>query len=241
VTTLVVEQPNYIPWLGYFDLLDRADLWVWYDDVQYTRRDWRNRNRVAGDGDPVWLTIPVRGSDHRNKLIHEVEIDHRQPWAHRHLETLRHLYGRSPFFRPVFDLVRGHLAAAPRLLADLTIDLNEELCRYLGITNRFVRSSRLTGIEGEKTRRILSLCRQLQPDVYLSGPSARDYLTPESFARAGIELRYIAYHYEPYPRDGQRPAIHLSVLDPLFWIGPGATLELMRSSPRDRRAAADDE
>ena len=231
MTTLVVEQPNYLPWLGYFDLLDRADLWVWYDEVQYTRRDWRNRNRVAGGGEPVWLTVPVRARGHRDLRICDVEIDRRQAWERKHLATLRHLYGKAPFFDPVFDLVRRHVEAAPPLLADLTTGLTEELCRYLGVEATFLRSSRIDGIEGPKQDRILSVCRRLGPDVYLSGPAARDYLQPAAFDAEGIELRYIAYRYDDYPRGDQPARTDLSILDALFFIGPGATLDLIRRNP----------
>lgn len=228
MTTLVVEQPNYVPWLGYFDLLDRADVWVWYDDVQYTKRDWRNRNRVAGDGDPVWLTIPVQAQAHRDKTIAEMEIDHRQLWARKHLATLRHFYGRAPFFEPVFEIVRRHLEEPPEKLADLTIGLNEDLCEFLGIGAELHRSSRLDGVEGVKADRILSVCRRVEPTVYLSGPAARDYLSPDPFDAAGIELEYISYRYDGYPRGGQPERTDLSILDPLFWTGADATRELIR-------------
>jgi len=230
MTVLVVEQPNYIPWLGYFDLLDRADIWVWYDDVQYTKRDWRNRNRVAGDGNPVWLTIPVQAQDHRDKNICEIEIDHGQPWVRKHLRTLQHLYAKSPFFEPVFELLRSHLEVEAPLLADLTIGLAEDLCFYLGIEAKFHRSSDLDELKGAKADRILSVCRHFRPLVYLSGPAGRDYLDGETFNRQGIDLQYISYDYKDYPRGGQFPQTGLSILDPLFWIGPGGTLELIRGN-----------
>ncbi len=228
MTTLVVEQPNYVPWLGYFDLLDRSDVWVWYDNVQYTKRDWRNRNRVAGAGEPVWLTVPVRAQSHRDKTIAEVEIDHHQPWARKHLATLRHLYGKAPFFEPVFELVRRRLEEPPEKLADLSIGLNEDLCEFMSIATELHRGSRLDGIEGAKADRILSVCRWFEPTVYLSGPAARDYLTSDPFDEAGIDLEYISYRYDGYPRGGQGERTDLSVLDPLFWIGADATRELIR-------------
>jgi hypothetical protein len=131
----------------------------------------------------------------------------------------------------MFERVRRHLEAPPPLLADLTIGLNEELCRYLGIETTFLRSSRLEGVEGAKQERILSVCRRLRPGVYLSGPAASDYLEPSAFEAEGIELRYIAYGYNEYPRDGHPARTDLSILDALFWIGPGPTLELIRSNP----------
>src|SRR4029450_6585118 len=95
--TVVIEQPNYIPWLGYVDLIRQSDVWIWYDDVQYTRRDWRNRNRIAGN-DPLWLTIPVKAKGGFAQRICDVQIDDAQPWARRHLDMIRRCYARAPFF-----------------------------------------------------------------------------------------------------------------------------------------------
>src|ERR1051325_5923728 len=102
--TLVIEQPASLPWLGYFDLMRQADLWIWYDDVQYTSRDWRNRNRVAGAGPPLWLTVPVR-RPRRHARICDVEIDHGRDWARKHLETCRHCYRPAPHSESVRRLL----------------------------------------------------------------------------------------------------------------------------------------
>ena len=223
----MVEQPNYLPWIGYFDLIAQADVWVWYDDVQYTRRDWRNRNRVAGAGEPVWLTIPVRSRGRYEQPIHEVEIDGERPWARKHLETVRHCYGAAPFFETVYEVLRAALEKEHRCLADLTIELNEALCGLLGLRPRFLRSSGLEGIAGDKRERLIRICDRLGGTIYLSGPAARDYIQPELFREAGIELRYIVYGYPPYDRGGQPFIPNLSILDPLAWIGPAATADLL--------------
>lgn len=223
---VVVEQPNYIPWIGYFDLIAQSDVWVWYDDVQYTKRDWRNRNRVAGEGEPVWLTIPVRTRGRYEQKILEVEIDRERPWEHKHLETLRHCYREAPAFEEVFAIVRKTLEAGHERLADLTIELNEELCRFLGLRTRFLRSSGME-VQGDRQERLLEICRRLGAGVYLSGPAARSYLTPEPFHREGLELRYIVYDYPPYERGGRPFIPRLSILDPLFWLGPEGTRALL--------------
>lgn len=223
---VVVEQPNYIPWIGYFDLIAQSDVWVWYDDVQYTKRDWRNRNLVAGEGEPVWLTIPVRTRGRYEQKILEVEIDRERPWEHKHLETLRHCYRDAPAFDEVFALVRKSLEAGHERLADLTIELNEELCRFLGLRTRFLRSSGM-GVQGDRQERLLEICRRLGAGVYLSGPAAQSYLTPEPFHREGLELRYIVYDYPPYERGGRPFIPRLSILDPLFWLGPEGTRALL--------------
>jgi hypothetical protein len=220
---LVVEQPSYVPWLGYFDLMAQADVWVWLDDVQFTRRDWRNRNRIAGAGEPFWLTVPVRSHGRFAQRIVETEIDPSRPWVRKHLEAFRHCYASAPHFQSTFDLYRHSLEQPFRLLANLTIELAEAIARQLALATRFVRSSELEVTAGDPQQRLLELCRRLGADTYLSGPRARAYIDPRSFAAGGIELRYVVYGYPPYPRGSRDFVPRLSVLDPLSWLGPAAT------------------
>jgi hypothetical protein len=237
--TLVIEQPSYIPWLGYFDLLAQADVWVWYDDVQYTRRDWRNRNRVDVDGRPTWLTVPVRSGPRSATRICDVEIDASRPWPRRHLETLRHCYSRAPHFREVIPVVEASLLAGHSHLAPLVIELNEALCRLLGLTPAFQRSSELEGIEGARQERLLQICRRLRASTYLSGPAAHNYIAPGAFRRAGIELRYIVYQYPPYERGGAPFVPGLSILDALCWMGPSRTRDYLLEHGRSEPGEAD--
>lgn len=227
---VVIEQPNYVPWLGYFGLIAQSDVWVWYDDVQYTKRDWRNRNRVAGDGEAVWITIPVKTRGRYVQKIADVEIDG-DAWQRKHLETLRHCYAGAPYFAEVFALVRNVFERGHARLADLTIDLNEECCALLGLRPRFVRSSSLA-VEGDKVARLIEICRRFDASAYLSGPAARAYMTPAPFGEAGLELRYIVYDYPPYDRGGRPFVSNLSILDPLVWIGPAGTAELLAANAR---------
>jgi hypothetical protein len=233
--TLVVEQPNYIPWLGYFDLIRQSDVWIWYDDVQYTKRDWRNRNRVAGDGAPVWLTIPVKTKGRFAQAIRDVEIDDDQPWRKRHLGTLRRCYARAPHGGAVLALVERAFAASYARLADLTIDLNESICASLGFAPRFLRSSALA-VSGERQERLLRLCELTQATTYLSGPAARDYLDPHAFERASIELRYIVYDYPPYARGAQAFVPRLSILHALAWLGAEQTAAYLAAHSRSEAA-----
>jgi hypothetical protein len=228
----VILQPSYLPWIGHFDLMSQADVWVWYDDVQYTKRDWRNRNRVAADGEPLWLTVPVKSRGRFEQPIHEVEIDRQRPWSRKHLETIRRLYRRAPYLGELVSLLEGHYAREPRHLADLVIDLNEALCRALGLEVRFVRSSTLDGIAGRKQERLIAVCRQLDADVYLSGPAARAYIDPDGFGAAAIELRYVVYNYPPYERGGQPFVPQLSIVDAFCWLGPRAVAAYVRENSR---------
>ena len=228
----VILQPSYLPWIGYFDLLSQADVWVWYDDVQFTRRDWRNRNRVAGDGDPQWLTVPVKSRGRFEQKILDVEIDDSRPWQRKHLETVRRLYLKAPHTEEVLDVLRQELNRRPERLADLTIDVAEALAARLGFAPRFVRSSTLTDTPGRRDQRLIAICQRLDAGVYLSGPAARAYIDPTNFQAASIELRYAIYEYPPYPRGGQRFVPRLSIVDALSWLGPRATAAYIREHSR---------
>jgi hypothetical protein len=233
--TLVIEQPNYIPWLGYFDLIRQSDVWVWYDDVQFTRRDWRNRNRVGAGGDPVWLTIPVKNKGRRLQPICEVEIDSQRDWARRHLETLRHCYARAPHFAIVEAVLESRLSASTNLLSELVISVNEAICELLDLHPVFLRSSQLELAASSKQERLLEMCRLLGATTYLSGPAASAYLQPQMFAREGIDLRYIRYEYPPYRR-GSHPFVpRLSIVDVLAWQGPEATRRLLETQGGSER------
>ena len=217
--TLAILQPNYLPWVGNFDLVAQSDIWVWFDDVQYTRRDWRNRNRVAGAGDPIWLTVPVKHGSRDSLRICDVEIDQHGGWGGRHLETIRHCYTRAPHFGETFELIRRSLEVGHGRLADLAIELNEKICAALGLRRTFVRSSTLAGITGAKTDRLLAICEKLGAGSYLSGPAAGAYLEAERFRQRGIEVRYAVYQYPRYER-GDHPFVErLSIVDPLCWVG----------------------
>ena len=219
MTTVGILQPNYLPWIGNFDLMAQTDVWVWYDDVQYTRRDWRNRNRVAGKAQPVWLTVPVRHAQRSALRICDALIDADREWVRRHLETVRHFYGRAPFFLETLALLRRTLDRPHERLTDLAIELNESLAEALEIRPRFVRSSQLTYPRDERNGRLLAICQQFDATTYLSGPAARAYLEPDRFARQGIAIRYASYDYPQYDRGGGPFYRDLSVIDPLCWAG----------------------
>ncbi|HEY4640544.1 MAG TPA: WbqC family protein [Thermoanaerobaculia bacterium] len=235
--TVVIEQPNYVPWIGYFDLIRQSDVWVWYDDVQYTKRDWRNRNRIAADA-AEWLTIPVATKGRFTQRICDVEIDDAQPWRRQHLDSIRRCYARAPFFQPMFAMMEAALSASDSRLADLTIRLNESICALLGLRPLFKRSSHIPGAVVGRDQRLISICRAVEGNVYLSGPAARAYIDPRAFAAAQIELRYIIYDYPPYARDRRAFVPNLSILDALAWLGPGETAAYLKRCSRSEREDA---
>ncbi len=195
-----VVQPSYIPWRGYFDLIRRSDVFVFYDDVQYDKHGWRNRNRIKTAQGLRWLTVPVhaKGNTLGGTPINRIRVDHTRDWKRAHAEQLRHSYARAPFYERYRELTAELYASACELLADFTIATTIRLARHLGIEHtRFLRSSEFAA-SGAKTDRLIDLLQQIGATHYISGPSARAYIETDKFARAGISLEYAAYDYAPY-------------------------------------------
>jgi hypothetical protein len=218
-----IVQPSYIPWRGYFDLIRRVDVFVFFDDVQYDRRGWRNRNRVKGPQGSRWLTIPVnaRGAQTSGLPINAVRTAG-SDWSRDHLETLQRFYGRAPHFHRYREWLDRVYASPPGLLADFTIALVKDISGMLGIDRvRFVRSSDLHA-SGTKTARLLDVLHQVGATYYLSGPTARAYLDERQLEDAGIALEWMKYDYPEYPQLHPPFDPHVTVLDLLFMAGDRA-------------------
>ncbi len=220
----VILQPSYIPWRGYFHQIQKADVFVFYDDVQYDHRGWRNRNRIKTPGGTQWLTVPVLAKGHQteNILIRDIRIAWDEPWNEKHWKAISRSYAKAPYFKKFAPAVEAFYKKRPEFLADFTIDLTVALAKELGLgEKKFLRSSELNG-GGAKTDRLVSLLKKLGATHYISGPSARDYLDEAALEREGITLEYMEYRYPDYPQlhppfDGQ-----VSALDLLFMTGPEA-------------------
>lgn len=218
---MAVIQSNYIPWKGYFDLIRDVDLFVFYDDVQYTKGDWRNRNRVKTPRGVEWLTVPV-GSDIRRRIC-EVEIRDRG-WAARHWRKLQESYGSTPYFatyRPFLEHV--YLGATWDRLSELNQYLVEGIARdLLGITTELA-DSRTFQPGGRRQERLLDLLTKLGTTEYVSGPAGRAYLDPALFRDHGIEVCWMDYAGYPEYDQLHGPFVHgVTVLDLLFHVGPAA-------------------
>ncbi len=219
--TVAVLQSAYLPWKGYFDLIHDVDLLVFYDDVQYTRQDWRNRNRIKTPHGLRWLTIPVGTSLARR--ICDVELP-AGDWQSRHWQALRSAYGGAPHFGRYRELL-AHLYCERRweTLSQLNQHLVGTIAReLLGIRTQIV-DSRDYAAAGRKQDRLLDLLDEVGASVYVSGPAGRRYLEPDRFTARGIELRWKSYEgYPEYPQL-HGPFVHeVTVLDLLFQVGPAA-------------------
>jgi hypothetical protein len=219
--TVVVLQSNYVPWKGYFDLVHDADAFIFYDDVQFTKNDWRNRNKIKTPQGVEWITVPA-GSD-KDRLIYEVEIKDAS-WQAKHWKTIQHNYGKRPHFGRYQEFFENvYLNRKWTNLSELNQYLIRAISRdLLGIDTEF-HDSREYQTSGHKLERLLELVVKVGADCYISGPAAKDYIEPARFANAGIEV--VWKDYSGYPEYLQRfpPFEHgVSILDLLFNVGPEA-------------------
>lgn len=220
----VILQPSYIPWRGYFHQIQKADLFIFYDDVQYDKHGWRNRNRIKTPQGPKWLTIPViaKGNVAEGRLIKDIEIYRDTGWNQTHGDVLKQAYKKAPHFPRYAELLERMYSDPPTLLADFTIQSTILLARELGITHtEFLRASELEA-QGTRTDRLVDLLTKVGATHYISGPSARDYLEEDTLRRAGITLEYMVYDYPEYEQlyPPYEPAV--SILDLLCMQGTNA-------------------
>ncbi|ABI85706.1 wbqC-like family protein [Burkholderia ambifaria AMMD] len=219
---IAIVQSNYIPWKGYFDLIAATDEFILYDDAQYTRRDWRNRNQIKTPQGVQWLTVPVRVKGRYHQSIRETEIDGTE-WAEQHWTRLRQNYARAPHFaRYAPELEALYLHGPHDTLSALNLAMLTWVNRQLGIATRMSSSSDYT-LEGDRTDKLLNLCLQAGATEYLSGPAARDYLDESRFAAAQVAVRWFDYPaYPPYAQLWGEFVHGVTVLDVLFHCGPDA-------------------
>ncbi len=218
-----IIQSNYIPWKGYFDFIDSVDEFVLFDEVQYTRRDWRNRNRIKTKDGLKWLTIPVEVKGKYDQRVSETRISDKR-WAHEHASSLRHAYGKSPHFREEWTWIEPLYEESASV--DFLSSVNELFIR--AIRDRLsiqtpIRLSSEFDLPDGKNERLISICKQLGAAEYLSGPAARGYIDESLWTAAGIRVTYKSYddypeYAQPYP-----PFEHaVSIVDLLFNTGPQA-------------------
>jgi hypothetical protein len=227
VTTLVVLQPGYLPWLGYFDQMQRADIFVHLDDVQFDKHGWRNRNQVKGPKGANWLTVPILHSGRFGQSVLDVEVDYRRDWQRKHLATLRQSYSRAPFVDAVMPQLNPILERHWDRLVHLDLAIIEWLALTLGISTPCFRASQL-GIAGERSDRLLSFCLHFGATRYLSGGAARDYLDVDKFSKAGVEVVWQDYAHPTYRQQHGPFVAYLSTIDLLLNEGP-ASLGILSS------------
>ena len=217
---IAILQSNYIPWKGYFDLISNVDEFILYDDVQYTKNDWRNRNKIKTPNGSIWLTIPVKHST--NQSIKEIIVND-QKWRIKHWKTIKQNYTKSKYFNDYKEIFEGlYLNSNHEFLSQINYLFLTTICRILKITTKISWSMDYDLTTG-KTERLVDLCKQAGAQQYISGPSAKSYINEKIFKKENISLLYLDYsgyseHRQLYP-----PFEHnVSIIDLLFNEGDNA-------------------
>jgi hypothetical protein len=219
---VAIVQSCYIPWRGYFDLIDRVDEFILFDDVQFTKRDWRSRNRIKTAQGLLWLSVPVQTKGKYLQAIKDTEVS--EPgWNELHWRTIKTHYAKAPFLPTYHAALEAlFMGCTDARLSQTNRRLIEGLCAMLGVTTKLSWSMDYHVVPG-KTERLVSLCQQAGATDYLSGPAARDYIRPELFEEAGIRLEYMDYSgYQEYPQLHPPFERAVSVIDLILNAGPEA-------------------
>ena len=215
-----IMQPTYLPWTGYFQLIHRADNFVFLDDVQFEKRSWQQRNRVLLNGAEHFLTIPVHNKGKRDQLIIDVMTNDEQPWRDKHLSTLRQAYQKHRFGPDVLEVIEGVLSDSTESLVEITIDLITAICAMLDLDVTLLRSSTLP-VQGKKSLYLFNICDYLGADRYLSAKGSRDYIEGENVFRSnGCPVDYQDYRPRMYPQKGAASFVpYLSIIDLIANVG----------------------
>ncbi|HEY2799101.1 MAG TPA: WbqC family protein [Chthoniobacterales bacterium] len=230
--SVAIVQSNYIPWRGYFDLINSVDEFILYDDAQYTIRDWRNRNIIKTPQGPKWLTIAVEVKGRYHQKIKDTVIND-SDWARKHWATIVHSYSRAPHFSTYRELFENlYLGSEEKMLSSINHRFLQALCQVLGISTPLTWSMNYQ-LVGDKTERLVSLCRQAGATSYLSGPAAKAYLEEALFQNEGISVSYMDYSgYPDYAQLHPPFEPRVSVIDLIFNEGPNAR-KYLKSGPAD--------
>jgi hypothetical protein len=215
---VAVHQPQYLPWIGYFDKMRKADVFCYLNDVQYKKNEWQNRNRIKTVQNWQWLTVPVRYRF--PEKINEVRINHTTHWSKKHLQALKTNYSRAPYFKSYISIFEDTFSREWELVSELNIHLIECLKDALQMKKKTtIISSELT-LREEPTDRLIDICKAVGADTYLAGQGGADYMDAARFEENGLKVIMQEFTHPVYPQLFKDFKSHLSIVDLLFNCGP---------------------
>ena len=219
---ITIHQPEHLPWLGLFNKIAKAEKFVILDSVQYEKNYFQNRNRILGTNGIQWIGIPVVNTKHMEGTISTTLIatdPKNLKWKEKYLQTIKQSYGKYPYFEEVYQLLEKAINIDTPYFCEINIAIIKSFCDALDIHPEYVRSKDLN-VDGLKSSLILDICKETKADVYIAGPSGRDYLDMKSFEDAGITVKFNDYNHPTYPQKRSDEFIdHLSALDLFMNVG----------------------
>ena len=234
---VTIHQPEHLPWLGFFNKIDQADVLVLLDNVPFRTNYFQNRNRILGVAGPMWLTVPVAQHGHLDRPMRTIEISGDATWRRKHWRTINQSYSKHPYFGQHAAFFEELYARQWTRLTELNETIIKHLVGALGIRTVLRRASDLN-VEGSSTHLLLAICKKLGADLYLAGQSAPQYLDAELFESAGVSVRYHSFEHPTYPQhDREEFVSHLSTVDLVFNCGP-ESLSIIRSGSEHRRPSS---
>lgn len=230
-----IMQPTYMPWLGYFAMIDGVDIFVFLDDVQLNKRSWQTRNRIKErDGKELMLSIPLHTKGRDETRICDACFAE-EDWYGKHLASIGQSYRKARFYDEVFDLLKGVYESKHKILSEFNISFISSVCEYVGIDTKMVNSSSMEGIAGSKDSLLVNICKKLEIDTYLSAKGSAIYIEKEkpggAFGESGIRLEYQNYEHPVYKQMGSIFMPYMGIVDLLFNYGTEA-LPVIRSGVR---------
>lgn len=234
---IAVMQPTFIPWLGYFDMIDKVDLFIYYDDVQLEKRSWQVRNKLKNTNGEFWLNVPISKTKSRNEtFINNAEINYNENWIKNKIKSIEFSYKKSPYFEEVFPFICS-VFKEYNLLADFNINMIENIKDKIGITTKTIRSSKILDINGNKDNRLVEIIKKLGFKNYLSSPGSINYINRYSkggaFVKNDIELYYNNYEHPIYKQLNNDFIPYLGVFDLLFNEGFNNSLKIIVSGRKN--------
>ncbi len=219
-TNIVITQPMYLPWLGFFELLKFADICVFFDDVQYPRRHFVNRVQLRDSDNSInWLSIPLIKAD-RSCLIKDIKIDNNQEWRNTHINKVKLFLKKLPYAKISLEIIEKFLLNQTDSLNEINTSSIIQLSEMIGISKKikFLYSSNL-GIKGSSSGRILDICKELNATNYITAHGAKNYLNHEIFDHNGISVKYVEYKFNNWEQAFKGHSPYVSILDPIASVG----------------------
>ncbi|MCB9072209.1 MAG: WbqC family protein [Bdellovibrionaceae bacterium] len=223
-TTISIIQPSFLPWQGYFAFIKRSQHFIFYDDVQYDKHGWRNRNRCVLNNELKWLSVPVKTKNRFGQKIYETAIDNDQNWSRKILGQLKQSYRTTPYFEDYYSWIEKRLNQEWLFIADLDIALTKDIANFLHLNCQFHRSSEIPiDPQLDRLQRLIFLIKKLNGSHYLSGPSAKNYIdSTKAFTKENIHVEFFHYTQPLYPQQKALFIKSASIIDLLFHTGPKA-------------------
>lgn len=219
---IAILQPNYLPWKGVFDIINLADIFVFLDDVQYTKNDWRNRNKIKTPKGIQWITVPVKSNSIKQKIF-EVEVSNKVNWQRKHYYSFLANYAKAKYFKEYEFLIEDfYIKNHWKKLSDLNIYTTKKIAEILNIKTNFFLSSELNILSQDKNQRLIDIIKYFDGKIYISGPAAKKYINIDKFKKNNIEIYFMNYNYPEYPQLYGNFIHEVTVLDVIFNCGINA-------------------